>query len=146
MQALAEPVAERRGLLVVEVAYRGGRGRGLLRLVLDKPGGGISLTEIEGFHREFDAVLDVHDLIPGSYVLEVSSPGAERPLKSARDFELFAGRPVVVASRSPLGGRTQWHGVLGGISEGRITLQVDGGEVAVPLADIAWARLELAKG
>ncbi len=144
--ALVEPLAAARGLIVVDVEFTGERGRSVLRCVLDKSPGGITLEDIEGFHRELDPLLDANDPIPGSYVLEVSSPGLERPLRSERDFQIFAGRPVLLASREPVEGRREWAGRLVGLVDGAVQVAFGEGEaerVAVPLSQLAWARLRI---
>jgi len=138
---LAEPVAARRGLTLVEVQWRAGRGRAVLSLVVDKPGG-VTLGDLEGLHRELDPLLDAHDPVPGPYVLEVSSPGAERPLRTPRDFQVFAGRRVVIHARAPVSGQQQWTGRLLGVDADCVVLERDdGGTVRLPLAQVARARL-----
>jgi ribosome maturation factor RimP len=142
--ALAEPLAEARGLILIDVEYTVERGRRILRCVLDKAGG-ITLDDIEGFHRALDPILDEADPIPGSYVLEVTSPGVDRPLRGEREFRLFAGRTVRVAARQPVDGRREWVGRLLGLEAGAVCIAFGPEEaerVAVPLDQVAWARLE----
>ncbi len=115
----------------------------MLRVVVDRPGG-VSLEDVEGFHRELKGVLDVAPPLPGTYALEVSSPGAERPLRTERDFRLFAGRPVLLAAREPVDGRHEWAGWLVGLDDGQVVVRLgDGGHVRLPLRAVAWARLRL---
>ena len=142
---LAAPLAADHGLVLVDVELRSGRGGPVLRCTLDKAGG-ITLDDIERFHRALDPLLDAAAPIAGHYVLEVSSPGAERPLRTPRDFELFAGRPVAVAAREPVDGLREWHGRLLGLEEGCAVVAFGPDEalrVAVPLTQIAWARLRV---
>ena len=144
--ALAEPLATARGLILVDIEFTGERGRSVLRCILDTPNGGITLEQIEGFHRALDPLLDEADPIPGSYVLEVSSPGLERPLRTERDFQIFAGRPVLLAAREPVDGLREWAGRLIRCEEGAIHVAFGPDEthrVVVPLPQIAWARLRL---
>jgi ribosome maturation factor RimP len=146
--ALAERLAEQQGLTLVDVEFVGAPGRSILRCVLDKPGG-VTLDDCAGFHRALDPVLDATDPVPGSYVLEVSSPGQERPLKTARDFRLFAGRPVLVAAREAVDGRREWAGRLLGLQGDSVLLafgEEEGQRVAVPLERIEWARLRMEDG
>ncbi len=145
VQALAEPLAAGCGLVLVDVRFFSERGTPTLRCTVDKAGG-VTLDDIEGFHRALDPVLDTADLIAHSYVLEVSSPGAERPLRTPRDFELFAGRDIVLAAREAVGGRREWRGRLCGLDGGRVVMACgpDGSErVEVPMDLVAWARLRL---
>ena len=141
--ALAEPLAQGLGLVLVDVEFTGERGRSVLRFTVDKQGG-VTLNDVEGFHRALDPLLEAADPIPHSYVLEVSSPGLERPLRTARDFTLFAGRPVALAARVPLDGRREWQGRLCGLEGAAVIVSFGPGEdqrVAVPLDQVAWARL-----
>lgn len=145
--ALAEPVAMQRGLVLVDVEFASAPGRSIVRCVLDKPGG-VTLDDCEGFHREIDPLLDAADPIPGAYVLEVSSPGQERPLRTERDFRLFTGRLVLVAAREEIEGRREWAGRLAGVEADDLIVAFGSEEaerVAVPLSEVAWARLRMAE-
>ncbi len=144
--ALAAPLAQERGLVLIDVEYHPGRRSSVLRLVLDRAGG-IGLDDLEGFHRAIDPLLDEADPVPGSYMLEVSSPGAERPLRSERDFTLFAGRQVLLAAREPVQGRREWRGRLLGMEDGAVRVVLADGQVlALALELVAWARLTLDQG
>jgi len=137
---LAESLAREMGLVLVDVAF-GMRGRrATLSIVLDRPGG-ITLGEVEAFHRCIDPLLDAADPIPTSYVLEVSSPGAERRLRTERDYHIFVGRWVRILTTEPVAGRQQWDGRLAGVQDGSVRLRTSDGEVAVPLTAIRIARL-----
>jgi ribosome maturation factor RimP len=140
--AAVDAVAARRGLVRVDAAWRVHRGRSLLHVVLDRPGG-VTLADLEGFHRELETVL-VGTAAGGGVTLEVSSPGAERPLRTERDFQIFAGRPVRIAARAPVAGRREWSGWLVALDDGVVVIRLDGGEeVRLPWAEVAWARLRL---
>jgi ribosome maturation factor RimP len=142
---LAEPLAAEQGLVLIDVEFRAQRRGAVLRCTLDRAGG-ITLGDIERFHRALDPLLDAAAPIASSYVLEVSSPGAERPLRTPRDFELFAGRPVALAAREPVDGRREWHGRLLGLDGGCAVVAFGADEaerVAVPLPLVAWARLRV---
>lgn len=143
--ALAEPLAAERGLTLVDVEVAGAPGRTVVRCVLDKPGG-VMLDDCEGFHRALDPLLDAADPVPHSYVLEVSSPGQERPLRTERDFRLFAGRAVLLAAKGEVDGRREWAGRLLGVQGGAAVVAFGDAEaerVVVPLDQVAWARLRL---
>ncbi len=143
VSALAEPVAARRGLVLVDAAMHVASGRSVLRVVVDRPDG-VTLADAEGFHRELEALLDAAPALPGAYALEVSSPGAERPLRTERDFRLFVGRAVLLAARAPVDGRREWAGWLVGLEDGQVVVRLgDGGQVRLPLPAVAWARLRL---
>lgn len=89
------------------------------------------------------ALLDVHDPIPGSYVLEVSSPGIDRPLVRPRDYARFAGHVAKVETVGPVAGRRRFRGVITGVTEAGVLLLVEGEQVEVPFAAIRRAKLVL---
>ncbi len=112
--ALLTPVAESLGLELVDVCVRPEGGRLVVRLLVDRPGG-VTVGECAALSREAGPHLDVADLFPGRYALEVSSPGVQRPLKSARDFERFRGERVVVRTRELTDGRKTFRGENQGV-------------------------------
>jgi ribosome maturation factor RimP len=129
---IAERVADPEGIEIVDVQLLGaGRGR-LLRIYIDRPGPaspesphGVSHADCEFISHQVGTILDIEDVIPGdSYTLEVSSPGLERKLSKARDFERFVGQKAKVVLREPVENQRSWEGKLAGISEGLVTLEV----------------------
>ncbi len=140
---LLQPLLEAQGVELVEIEYkRARRGRSVLRLFLDRPGG-IGLDEITRMSRVVGELLDVHDLIPESYNLEVSSPGLTRALKKPADYERFAGRLARITTRAPYAGRQVHAGILKGLEGDNVRLEEDGKLYEIPLAEIARARLEI---
>ncbi|MBM4273944.1 MAG: ribosome maturation factor RimP [Deltaproteobacteria bacterium] len=143
IQDLLQPLAEANGLELVDLELqRPRRGRTTLRLFLDRPGG-ITLEEIARFSRVAGELLDVHDLIPESYNLEVSSPGLTRELKKPRDYERYAGRLVRLITRGPINGRQVHRGILRGLEDNRVSLEEGGQVYSIPLEAIARARLDI---
>ncbi|HWP34382.1 MAG TPA: ribosome maturation factor RimP [Thermodesulfobacteriota bacterium] len=143
VRALAEPIAADLGLEVVEVEFRREQGGWVLRLYLDKPGG-VTLDDCAAMSQELSPVLDAEDLIDHPYHLEVSSPGATRPLKTDRDFERFRGRRVRVATYEKIAGRKTFIGRLAGHSAEAIELEEETiGRVRLPRQAVAKANLEL---
>lgn len=141
VQTLVEPIIEELGLELVEVFYGNENGRWILRLTIDGPDG-IGLTECQRVSAAVDQPLDDADPIPGSYALEVSSPGFDRPLVKATDYVRFAGRGVRIRTTEPIDGRRNWHGRLDGLEEGRVLLTLEEGEqVSLPIEQIRRARL-----
>src|SRR5947207_15558388 len=102
------------GMDVILVEMKVGSGRSIVRPFVDQPGG-ISLGDCERFSRRFSVVLDVEDWIPFSYILEVLSPGLDRPLVEEKSFERFAGKTCRVRTRVPLAGQRNVKGKFLGV-------------------------------
>lgn len=131
------------GQELVHLSYRREGRQWFLRLMIDKEGG-ISMDDCAVASEQISAVLEVEDMIPHSFVLEVSSPGLDRPLFSEKDYQRFAGRKVVIRTHKPVDGRRQFQGTLEGCHEHRVTLRLnEGAMVHLELADIASGRLEV---
>jgi ribosome maturation factor RimP len=143
IKELIQPLLEAQGVELVELQYaRPRRGRATLRLFLDQPGG-ITLEILSRLSRVVSELLDVHDLIPGSYNLEVSSPGLTRPLKKPEDYRRYTGRLVRLTTRSPWEGRQVHRGILQALEDEVVCLLEEGKAVRIPLQEIAKARLDL---
>jgi ribosome maturation factor RimP len=140
---LIQPYLTAQGAELVDLQYsRPRRGRGLLRLFVDRPGG-ITLEEITRISRVVGDLLDVHDLIAGSYTLEVSSPGLTRALKKPQDYQRYVGRLVRVTTRAPWEGSQVHCGILQGLQEDQVCLKEGESLLCIPLSEIARARLEI---
>lgn len=113
---LAEPVVKENGCELWDVEYVREAGQWYLRVYLDKEGG-VDILDCEAVSRKVSDLLDEADPIEGSYVFEVSSAGAERPLKRPSDFQKFIGSPVLVKTYKPVGGRKEFAGTLQGYEE-----------------------------
>jgi ribosome maturation factor RimP len=149
---IAERVADSEGIEIVDVQLLGaGRGR-LLRIFIDRPAGdasvdrphGVSHADCEFISHQVGTILDIEDVIPGdSYTLEVSSPGLERKLSKAKDFERFVGQKAKVVLREPVENQRSWEGRLAGISEGIVALEPAAGRVIhFPLDQVQKANLK----
>jgi len=134
--ALARPVAEGLGLSLWDVEFLREGNRWVLRVFIDHPGG-VSIQHCEDMSRALDPILDEHDPIEQSYVLQVSSAGLERPLKRPSDFERFMGAKVEVKLYSPLDGRKEFEGNLSGY-DGK-TVALEGGQ-SFPMNKVAQVR------
>jgi ribosome maturation factor RimP len=140
---LAEPIALEAGLELVDIEYRR-EGRGaVLRLLLDRPGG-VSIDDLTAFSRQVSDVLDVHaEDVPGTYTLEVSSPGINRPLRRPAHFQAFVGKRVHVRTRAPIGDRHTFRGVLDMADDAGIVIRSDdGARHTIPFAAIAHANYQ----
>lgn len=138
--ALLEPVLRDLGYELVDVELHLGRRR-LLRLFIDKQPS-VTLADCELVSAQIGAFLDVEDPLPGSYVLEVSSPGLDRRLRTAEHFRRFVNDEVRIELLRPREGRKRLKGRLTGVTGDRaVSLEVDGATWDVDLADIGVARL-----
>jgi ribosome maturation factor RimP len=144
---LIEPLLASFGLELVEIEYRRDGREMVLRLFLDKEGG-VNLDDCASVSRELSALLDVEDLIPGHFNLEVSSPGLDRPLKKEADYHRYRGRLVKVRTFELLADdagnrRKTFTGELLGLEDGIVRLRLTEGQSAgIPLEKIAKANLE----
>lgn len=136
------PVVEGLGFELVGVEYHPGRGRGLLRIYIDRPEG-IDVDDCARVSHQVSGVLDVEDPLPGEYLLEVSSPGLDRPLFKAADYERFAGETIRMRLRGTLEGRRKFHGRLVGVRDSDVIVAEGDAEYAVPLDRIDRAHVEL---
>ncbi len=147
VEALARPITLSLGMELVEVEYKREGRKMVLRLYIDKPGG-VSLDDCADVSREIAAVLDVDDVIPDRYTLEVSSPGLNRPLKTRSHYEAYAGRLVKIKTFEMLPDdagnlRKTFLGELLGMEGDMIRLKLREGQTAsIPLSAIAKAHLE----
>lgn len=129
VREIAERVAASNGLEVLGVEFRGSGQARMLRVFLDKPNSadpiaGVTHGDCADFSREFGTILDVEDAVPGSYTLEVSSPGLDRKLAKASDFERFTGTRVKVTTKEPVNSNRHFEGRLESFRDGRLTLDV----------------------
>jgi ribosome maturation factor RimP len=137
IRTMAERVATSEGLALVDVELKGGRANPLLRIIIDKPGG-ISHADCQLVSEQMSALLDVEDPFPGSYLLEVSSPGLDRKLVKPGDFLHFAGRRARLVLREPVDDQKVLEGRLAGFEAGRVRLDL--GEQGLKELDLANVR------
>lgn len=138
---LAEEIGAALGMEIVLVEIKGEGGHSIVRTYIDKPGG-VTLEDCERFSKRFSVALDVEDWIPFRYILEVSSPGVNRPLVKESDFRRFCGRNAKVRTRLPIAGQRNFKGRIADVTEGRLELEVaPGKQVEIALTDIEKANL-----
>lgn len=141
VEILAAPVLESLGLELIEREFVPDQGRRILRLYIDRETAPVTIDDCETASRALEPLLDVENLIPGRYALEVSSPGLNRPLRRPKDFERFAGRKVDIKTAGTIGGRRHFLGVLKGLRGDTVVVQEYSGEFLIPLGDIKKARI-----
>lgn len=141
LDELFEPVVESMGYELVGVEFSGGASHGTLRVYIDREEG-VSIGDCASISHQISAILDVEEPIQQAYDLEVSSPGLDRPLFKATDFERFSGQQVKIKMSTGLDGRRNFKGVLQGVIDSRlIKVEVDGEVFQLPLTDIGKANL-----
>jgi ribosome maturation factor RimP len=140
VENLIEPVLQEMGIELVDVEYLVDRGRWTLRVYIDKPGG-VTVDDCAQVSGEIGVLIDVKDLAPRKYVLEVSSPGLNRPLRKQKDFDRAKGKKVKIRLKAPLEGRSNFAGYLVRIEHEMIYLDVDGHETVMPFQSIEKANL-----
>ena len=161
VREIAERVAASSGLEVVEIEFLGSGKVRMLRVFLDKPAAGnvplsgVTHEDCATFSREFGTILDVEDVMPCSYTLEVSSPGLDRKLIKPADFSRFTGSRLKLTTRQPVGKNRHFEGRLESFTDGRLTVDLSvashksrkqmgtsaGGKVEIDFANVEKANL-----
>lgn len=142
--ALIQPALEDLGYEVVRVQLSGGRGAKLkLQVLAERPEGGMSVEDCARASRTIAALLDVEDPIAGAYVLEVASPGIDRPLTRLKDFERWAGFEARVELVAPRDGQRRFSGPLAGVEGDEVAIDTQEGRKRLPFAEIAKAKLAM---
>jgi ribosome maturation factor RimP len=141
VEDLAGPLVESEGMVLIAVECSGKSNRKTLRVVIDKDGG-ITLDDCATVSGQLGDLLEAKMDIGGPYNMEVSSPGLDCPLTKKTHFDYFAGRHVVVKTRFPVQGKLVLQGMLRGISEGVVALDMADQCIGVPYTDILEARLD----
>jgi len=145
IRELAEGVARSEAVELVTVEWAGSARQGVLRLIIDRAEGGVSHRDCQTVSEQVGVLLDVEDLVPGRYVLEVASPGLDRRLYRPADYKRFRGRRVKVRlkqRREELGGR-RFTAELEGLAEGVVSFRLDDRTLRVPYDDIDRVNLVL---
>lgn len=140
--ALVEPIIVQAGLELVDVEYAKEGMHWFLRLYIDKEGG-VDLDDCALISHRAGETLDKEDFIPHAYMLEVSSPGLERPLKKAADYERYQGRLIKVRTKNVFQGYQEFSGYLAGLEDGKIVLEYQGEQVQIPMDQVEKAHLEI---
>jgi ribosome maturation factor RimP len=143
---LVEPTLNEMGFRIVRVIISGRNGT-TVQIMAERADGTMTVEDCADVSRQLSPLLDAHNPISGHYTLEISSPGIDRPLARASDFVAWAGHEARIETKELMGGRRRFRGVLNGLSEEGVLLEVPadqgGPEVTVPIGLIAEARLVL---
>lgn len=124
--AVFEPEIVEQGYELVEVEITGEGGVRILRIYIDKDSGGIRHEDCASVSQLLNPLLDADDFISENYILEVSSPGIDRPVRKPEDFTRFSGESIQLSTHSPVDGRKKFSGVLRGFDDGLIQVDCDG--------------------
>lgn len=138
---LAEDVAHDEGVELYDVEILG-KGKPIVRIYIDTAQG-VTLDECETFSKRLSVLLDVENLIPGPYTLEVSSPGMNRRLRNLKDYEGNTGKLARIITKEKIQNRTFFVGRIRGVRDGAVLLVVDGIEIAIPYEHISRGNLEV---
>jgi ribosome maturation factor RimP len=146
IEQLIEPTLNDMGFELVR-AQMVGKDSSTLQIMAERRGGEgaepetMTVADCAKISRAISAILDVEDPIKGTYTLEVSSPGLDRPLVRERDFTRFAGSTAKVEMAHAIDGQRRFKGLLNGIDGGMVKMEVDGKSIDLPLDDVVRAKL-----
>jgi ribosome maturation factor RimP len=156
VRALAERVAGTYGLEIFDLQFRREASGWVLRVTIDRPGladtqakagspgDSVGVDDCRGVSHDLSALLDVEVPTDRAYTLEVTSPGLDRPLRRAADYDRFRGRLAQVVTSEPVDGQTHFRGRLQGLDAGDVVLGYESGrQVRIPLVAVSRARLEV---
>ncbi|MGB9628274.1 MAG: ribosome maturation factor RimP [Thermodesulfobacteriota bacterium] len=142
VKGIVSPILLNEGMELVDIEYRRESRGWVLRLFIDKEGG-VTLENCAHISEELGRTLDVEDFIPNPYILEVSSPGLDRPLKKEKDFIKYLQHRIKVKTFDPIEQRRNFRGKLLRVTEGRIELDLEDRIIQIPLSNVAKANLEI---
>ncbi|MFZ3072514.1 MAG: ribosome maturation factor RimP [Thermodesulfobacteriota bacterium] len=143
VKEISEPLIRDFGMELVDAAYLHESGRWVLRIFIDKPGG-VTLDDCSSISRELGTLLDVENIMPRAYVLEVSSPGIDRPLIKEKDFVNATGKKINLKTKQPIEGRRNFKVVVVGVTNDKVVLKDSEGRVLeIELSNVDKARCEV---
>jgi len=145
VKELLQPLLEEGGYELVDVEFVREPIGWVLRIYADRPQGGITISDCQWISERLGTMLDVEDLIPHSYNLEVSSPGLDRPLKSQKDFSRHTGKVIKVRTLEPLGNQRNFKGELISAGESSFTMRdvSRNAEVEISYDNVKSARVDV---
>ncbi|MEC4685495.1 MAG: ribosome maturation factor RimP [Nitrospirota bacterium] len=142
VRELAREATEIAGVELFDVELLGQRGKMIVRVIIDNEQG-IGIKDCERVSKQLEALLDVEDPIQGSYTLEVTTPGLDRPLRGIEDFERFKGRLARVVTTERIANQTFFVGRIKSVKGDTIVLELENKEVEIPYKIVSKARLEI---
>ena len=142
IEGLVTPIIHENRLELVDVEYKKEGKNWFLRIYIDKEGG-VTVDDCTRVSREIEDLIDVEEVVPSSYILEVSSPGLDRPLKREKDFLRFKGKRAHVTTYTPIHEQKSFKGTIRDFQDDTLFLDIDSQPVEIPKSQIAKARLEI---
>jgi len=139
-EALLADVIEAEGLELLHVEFQPKGANSILRIYIDKPGG-VNLADCQRVSKTAGVLLDVEDVIPHKYTLEVSSPGIERPLFNERDYRRFTGSEIRLVTKQKIAERRKFQGRLLGLDQDLVSIECQDGIHSIPLKHVKKANL-----
>lgn len=141
---LLDPILDSLGLTLWDMEFQKHGPKWLLRIYIDREASGVTLNDCEAVSRDLGALLDVEDIIPHAYTLEVSSPGLDRTLSKPEHFIRFSGNTVKIKTFQPLNGQKVFLGKLLGLAGGAVQIKLESGDVVeIPVGNVAKASLQV---
>ena len=142
IEELVTPIINENRLELVDIEYKKEGPNWFLRIFIDKEGG-VTVDDCTRISRYIEDLIEVEEVVPSSYVLEVSSPGLDRPLKKEKDFLRFKGKRAHVTTYTPIHQQKSFKGTIRDFQEDVLFLDVDSQPVEIPRNQIAKAKLEV---
>lgn len=139
---LATPIAEKLGLEVVNIVFQTNKNPNILRVDIRNINGDTSLDDCEQMSKSLEEILESQDILPGAYLLEISSPGISEQLTTDREFISFKGFPVLVETYEPYKKKQKWQGNLQGRDEKSIYINKKGKMITIPRELVSLVKLE----
>lgn len=141
---LVIPLLDSLGLELFDLQFQRAGSRQTLRIFIDKKEGGVTLDDCQRVSREIGILLDIKDIVPGRYVLEVSSPGISRPIRNETDFQRYVGNKIKVKLSTRISDQKVFIGVDLGVESETLRLEIEPGkEIRIPVKQIVKANLEV---
>ncbi|MBN2830819.1 MAG: ribosome maturation factor RimP [Candidatus Omnitrophica bacterium] len=141
LKEIIESFLKQESIDLVNLSLRYEGGNLVLRILADKPGGGITMDECALLNRNLRRLLDEKDIIKDKYILEVSSPGLDRPLKCGNDFMRFLNKRARFFLKTRINGKLEWEGLINRVDTDKVYITVNEGIIAVPFLQINKAKL-----
>ena len=145
IQEIAGRIVASEGLELVDIEFKPGKNRGLLRIFIDKEGG-VTLNDCENVSRQLGTILDVEDVMKSAYVLEVSSPGIDRPMRTDRDYRRALGYRIKLTLVDDQGNTEQFSGKFIGMSDEELVVEDRGKNRTIPRKFVKRAIQDLILG